>query len=89
MFDSPNASLHAGRNQLQAAEISKQIIEYILAPNEAAITQDLEWLQNETHHLITIQGAHYPKLLKQISDPPIILYAIRNKSVLLELLSDP
>ena len=88
-FSSPGAILKAGRGELQSTGVSKQIIDGILAPNEGAITQDLEWLQHETHHLITIQDAHYPKLLKQITDPPIVLYAIGNQTVVPELLSDP
>ncbi len=41
------------------------------------------------HHLITIQDANYPDLLKQISDPPIVLYAIGKNELVPQLLSDP
>ncbi len=88
-FGSPDAVLHAGHKKLQAAGVSNQVIEGIISPNEIAITRDLEWLQHDMHHLITIQDANYPDLLKQISDPPIVLYAIGKNELVPQLLSDP
>ena len=88
-FGSPDAVLHAGHEKLQAAGVSKQVIKGILSPKEGAIALDLEWLQHDTHHLITIQDADYPDLLKQITDPPIVLYAIGKNKHALQLLSDP
>lgn len=35
-----------------------------------------EWLkESEQHHLLTIESEHYPEQLRQISDPPTILFA--------------
>ena len=43
------------------------------------IQQDLDWLHvHADHHLISIQHHHYPDLLKQISDPPFLLYVQGN-----------
>ena len=88
-FGSPNAILRAGRGKLQTAGASKQIIDGILAPNEAAIAQDLEWLQHDAHHFISIQDRNYPRLLKQLPDPPIVLYALGEKEFVPQLLSEP
>jgi DNA processing protein len=39
------------------------------------IEQDLKWEQEENHHLLTWEDPDYPELLKEIYDPPIVLYA--------------
>lgn len=54
-FGTVEAILNASRNKLQAVGVSKLVIEGILEPNEEAIDQDLEWLQHDAHHLITIE----------------------------------
>ncbi|MDH3608422.1 MAG: DNA-protecting protein DprA, partial [Gammaproteobacteria bacterium] len=41
-----------------------------------AVQRDLAWLEHENHHLLTIQDPAYPTLLKQISDPPCVLYLL-------------
>jgi DNA processing protein len=47
------------------------------------LEEDLSWqAQSEEHHLITWNSVHYPPLLKEIADPPIVLYAKGNVSVL-------
>lgn len=88
-FGSPGAILRAGRNELQMPGISKQVVDGILSPDETAVRRDLEWLQHDSHHLITIQDADYPELLKNIADPPVVLYALGETSTPAQLLSAP
>lgn len=38
------------------------------------IDDDLIWLEQAQHHLITINDSRYPALLKEISDPPLALF---------------
>ena len=40
------------------------------------------WLDKPDHHFITIEDKRYPALLKQIPDPPLVLYAIGNIELL-------
>ncbi len=86
-FGSASSILNASKEALASAGISKQLITNISAPDQAAIEQDLIWLEHELHHLITIEDAHYPNLLKQIADPPIVLYVHGKQD--LSLLSEP
>ncbi len=88
-FGSPADILRAQRSELQTAGISERVIDGILAPNETAIARDMEWLQHDLHHLVTIQDASYPQLLRQISNPPMVLYAHGEAQLLTRLLSDP
>ena len=86
-FESPSAILQAGRSELQALGIPKPVIDGIMVPDEKAIKRDLEWLQQDSHYLITIRDTSYPELLKQLTDPPVVLYAV--SKLPLQLLSEP
>ncbi len=36
--------------------------------------RDLDWCKHPEHHLLTFADPRYPQLLKQIADPPLVLY---------------
>lgn len=57
------------------AKLRKQSIEQIKQPDWAAVEQDLRWLESENNHLITFHDQRYPALLKELSDPPPLLFA--------------
>ncbi len=38
------------------------------------IDRDLDWANHPNHHILTFVDPHFPKLLKQIADPPLLLY---------------
>ena len=48
---------------------------YLRAPDRSAAEQDLAWMQKSGAVLVTLSDPDYPPLLKQISDPPIALFA--------------
>ena len=62
--------------ELEHAGLPVWLAETISNFNLARIQEDLAW-QNASanHHLLTWDSAAYPALLKEISDPPIVLYA--------------
>lgn len=88
-FHSAENILQASRSELQALKISNAIIEGIHTPKKDAVQRDLAWLEHENHHLLTIQDPAYPTLLKQISDPPCVLYLLGKPELATSLLSDP
>jgi DNA processing protein len=88
-FASPKKILEASYSKLQSYGISKKIIEGILQPRSESIQRDLAWLEHENHHLITIQDDSFPELLKQIADPPCVLYALGKPKLAAELLTEP
>lgn len=47
---------------------------YIQQPDWAAVEGDLEWLAQADHHAVTLADPAYPPLLKQIADPPPVLF---------------
>lgn len=65
--------------QLEKAGVSKTLASSIAAFNFNKVDADLAWEQSEnTNHILTWEDTHYPKLLYQIYDPPIVLYAKGN-----------
>lgn len=60
--------------ELRNSGLSEASRHAILHPDEASIEKDLAWLEPSDHHLIHLQSEHYPELLRQIDEPPVLLY---------------
>lgn len=88
-FHTPEAVLSASYGQLQSLGINKHVMDGIQHADAKEIQRDLAWLEHENHHLITITDSAYPELLKQISDPPYVLYVLGKPEQARELLSEP
>lgn len=66
--------LQLGFNEAQA--------EQILQPDQRRIEQQLRWLdKSERHHIVHYDHHDYPQLLRQLSNPPLILYGCGNWSL--------
>lgn len=50
--------------------------------DEARIRACLTWAEQPKHHIITLEDAAYPALLKQTEDPPLVLYVQGNVAAL-------
>lgn len=60
---------------LTACGFTKKHIKALREPDWSVLTPTLEWLaSSEQHHVITYADPRYPSLLKQIADPPLVLY---------------
>jgi DNA processing protein len=74
-FGTPERILSASPAQLLAAGTPAAAIEYLSGfADTTSIRPSLDWLAQANHHLITLHDPTYPPLLKEISDPPILLY---------------
>ncbi len=82
-FGTPRAVFDASSEELRSARVTHTTtLEYLRSPDETGVAQDLEWLEQPDNHLLTIESPHYPALLKQIPDPPPLLF-IRGEPALL------
>lgn len=85
-FGSPEAAIKANIGSLLQIGIRNSVAKSISTANsniEHTSKADLEWLHAASnHHIITFDCDQYPRLLKQISDPPPLLYVHGNLSVL-------
>lgn len=61
---------------LEQAGLPSALAHTIKHFNLNLINEDLEWSNSSTnHHLLSWDSPEYPALLKEIADPPLILYA--------------
>src|SRR5665213_1294916 len=73
------------RDELSAVGMSGNHINALQQPDWREVDKALLWSQQPQHHLVTIADSNYPRLLKEIYDPPLVLY-VRGDP---EILRDP
>ncbi|MGY6553624.1 MAG: DNA-processing protein DprA [Wenzhouxiangella sp.] len=73
-FGAPLAWTEASDQDLAAAGLSARQIRGLRQPDPAQMARCQEWLAAEHHHLVGLDDAYYPPLLKQIADPPPALF---------------
>ncbi|MDH5185425.1 MAG: DNA-processing protein DprA, partial [Gammaproteobacteria bacterium] len=66
--------LAASHSQLSELGLKPVTIEALRKPDEAAIEAGLGWAQQSQNHLISLDDPRYPPLLKELNDPPALLY---------------
>jgi DNA processing protein len=65
-FDSPGA--------WRALGLREATLAYLRAPDWAGVEQDENWLAGESRRLLTLHDPRYPERLRQIADPPPLLF---------------
>ncbi|MEJ2344847.1 MAG: DNA-processing protein DprA [Gammaproteobacteria bacterium] len=73
-FGSPAAVLRADAARLGACGLKQATLEYLAAPDWAAVERDLTWLGEPGHRLVTLGDANYPPLLREIAASPPLLF---------------
>lgn len=82
-FGTATGICKAGREQLRAAGINAEAIDYLLAQSPPkAIDAELAWAQKPGHWLISQANPDYPPLLKTLDYPPLLLYVQGNPALL-------
>jgi DNA processing protein len=74
----------AASPELVALGLNEQEISLLRHPPHKQIEQDLTWAEQPFHHLITLDDPAYPALLREIYDPPLVLYLCGDKDVITE-----
>jgi DNA processing protein len=76
MFGSPDRVLSAKRNELQGVDGLNQALIDSLASWESAVNlqQELDRIREFEATVLTLEDADYPPLLREIHDPPTVLY---------------
>ena len=69
---------------LSALGLKSNIVNAIRNPDWALVDYDLNWLSQDNNSVITLNDVNYPPLLREISDPPPLLF-VRGKSEILSL----
>ncbi len=78
----PEQIFQASRANLTGLGISEKKVEALLNPPWDLVEQDLEWLKQDNNHALTLDDAEYPVQLKEIGDPPPVLFVKGNSALL-------
>jgi len=70
------------RHPKQLSGVSEKVLDGIRHPEWHQVEADMAWLDHEQRYLITIEDSRYPPLLREISDPPVLLYVQGDVSLL-------
>lgn len=81
-FESIESFFLAKDEALHAANLTLKQIAAVRQPDWKSVDRDLIWAEDANHHLITLADDDYPALLKEIPDPPLVLFVKGNKSLL-------
>ena len=75
-FESPERVLTAKRDDLKSVEgLSTPLIESLISWESAVdLSQELRWVQESGANIMTLDDPEYPRLLREIHDPPAVLY---------------
>jgi len=84
-FGSPSLAVRAPAGELHGLGLTSAAVNAVRRPDQAALDRDLEWSQGQDNHIITCLDDAYPPLLRQLPDPPPLLYAHGR----VELLGEP
>ncbi|MCK5664418.1 MAG: DNA-processing protein DprA [Thiotrichaceae bacterium] len=80
-FGSPRHLFEAG--PLEWRVHCADVIKYLQKPNWYAVENDIQWLAQTGNHLITLDHSDYPPFLREIYDPPPVLF-VRGDTLLLK-----
>ncbi len=81
-FGTAEAALKAGEDELAQLGIPRKAISGLKKTGRQEIAASLEWLSKPSHQILTLSDEEYPGLLRQIDDPPPVLYLIGNPLLL-------
>lgn len=74
-FSGPEAIFAASESELRSVDgLTDRIVEKLLAPEPADLDRDIDTLQSQEICVLTIRDESYPANLRQIHDPPVVLY---------------
>lgn len=83
-FGSPREVFAATRDDWNALGVPGRAIEYLAAPDWRAVDADLAWVFGaaQGQYCLTLAHPDYPALLREIADPPAVLFVKGKPSVL-------
>jgi DNA processing protein len=84
-FTSPSVVFSASISELKSAGCSDAVARQVKNFDHDEIKQDLKWLEREDCHLMCWHDDDYPALLKEIPDPPPVLFIRGDRSLLSSL----
>lgn len=72
----------ASEKELEQVGLSVKEIQQIKSPDWESVNKELRWCEESGCHIVTISDPDYPPLLREIHDPPLVLFVIGDKNCL-------
>ncbi len=73
-FENPQHVFDTSAADLKHAGLNSTAIN-LIKNSDQQVDEDLAWLESHPrHHIITLHDSRYPSLLKELNDPPVLLY---------------
>lgn len=82
VFPTISSLFLASQEEWKLCGLTPAQIQSLRFPDWQEVEASLKWAQKETHHLVTLDDPRYPALLKEISDPPLVLFIKGDASIL-------
>jgi DNA processing protein len=81
-FVEPEAVFKAPQATLENLGLRPETIAYLREPDWHRIDADLAWLETPGSQLLLLNDSLYPPLLKDIPDPPPVLFVLGDATIL-------
>ena len=82
-FGDVSRVLGAGAAELTRCGLPKNVVAALARADTDLARRDLAWLdQSDSHHIVSLACDTYPALLKEITDPPPLLFVIGDPALL-------
>jgi len=76
---------NASHRDWEALRLKAPLIEYLSKPNWHGVENDIKWSEGKDCSIIGLNSSHYPRLLKEITSPPPLLFIRGDLQVLNQL----
>ena len=73
-YPDPVALFSGAANEPGLPRLRPETLAYLRRPDWLGVATDIDWLEHPEHHLLTLDAPGYPALLRQIPDPPPLLF---------------
>ncbi|VVC75086.1 hypothetical protein AQUSIP_03620 [Aquicella siphonis] len=81
-FSDIQALFHASADEMRHKGLSERHSKALSRIDWDQVDKELAWGNQSGCHIIALDDADYPDLLKEVADPPLVLYAHGDKTVL-------
>ena len=81
-YGSPETLFHAGESSWSELGLSEQAVAALSNPDWLSVEITQQWAEQPGNQILTLQDKAYPQLLKEIADPPLVLYCQGDVDVL-------
>lgn len=84
-FGTPRKVFEAGKAEWQFFGLKGELLNFLQNPDWYVVEKDLQWLDSSGCQLLTLHHPDYPERLRNIHDPPPILFVLGERTLLSSL----